>query len=654
MRKNKLIQKAGKNSNQLQVNTLVVNNIYDLSKKKLYSELVSGMDFSSVPLIGTGLDKNESWNLDKLEKINMVSLFYTSLMPWKRSYGLPFGEVCSTPYCIDPYIKTGGLSSNGNEKFSAIENDIRNHNCIVLGDAGSGKSFVLRKTCMEMLVEGRHALYISSYDWNNGSVIAKYVNDILEKRTIPPNDLLVVFDGIDEVFATDHKNLAQLINKAINVNCTICFGCRTDFYDSAQCFQFIPFKSIYIQNWNLEQALQYVNEHTKKTKAKGVLEKFKLLVQEGNNIESFYKNPLRLSMLIYILECNIEKSKKDQVSLGNNEYLLYSLFFKCWISNELGRLDKTQLKEDIIIGEWQKIARTLYIDRYSEVQINNNPILISILKVTEFSQDVFRVDDFLHRSFMEFLLAKEAIDSMLTSPQAIINSLKNNNRSDVDYYIKNAFKIFNYHKKNKIISNLVLAYGIVSNENIDESECFYVQNQIVYYLTRMNSSSEKIKSFIKDIYANEKRPIMCQGIAYGAANIGLLDIALDFAKKMDDPESLENLTNRAWTLVFYGDQPDEDPLEYKDIHNSSWTRSKEARLRRLKGNKIKEQAFRMFDLCILHGFYESRGWNEMAIEELEVIESTETEISGYGEEVRAFLRKKKQDLIDNYMKHNKY
>lgn len=203
--------------------------------------------------------------------------------------------------------------------------------------------------------------------------------------------------------------------------------------------------------------------------------------------------------------------------------------------------------------------------------------------------------------------------------------------------------------KNKIIGNLISAYKEAENELSNENEIFYVHNQIVYYLTRMNSKSDAIKSFIVHSYDIETQPIMKQGIAYGAANIGLLDVALDFAKRMDDPNSSENLTNRAWTLIFYGDKPDEDPLEYEDIHNAPWQRSKDARLRRLCGNKSKDQAFRMFDLCVLHGFYESRGWNELSREDLNIIKDTETDIKGYSSDVIDFLRKKKQDLINNYL-----
>ena len=641
-------QKAGDGAIQLQIESLtqIINvkntDITDLLKKK--DEENTGTVLSSIEDV---LCSNRDFDLLELEKLNSVCILNSSLMPWKRSCGLSFESICNTQYYIDPYVKINSLLSNEKHQFSEIKEKIINQKCIILGNAGYGKSFIIKKTCIDLIHTGRHALYISANDWNNKNVVAKYVISILKKEIIPPNDLLIVFDGIDEVFATEHKELGRIIDEANTVNCSIWFGCRTDYYDSAQCMEAIPYKRIYLQEWEQEQALRYVEEYSKKVKNAIILEKYNQLLQQCNSIESFSKNPLRLSMLVYLFE-----NVKEEMNLHNNEYQLYDAFFSHWINNEMRRLNMDVSNEEQIILKWQEIARKLYVDRHNEILIDNNPILTSILKVSKSTNKNCSVNDFLHRSFIEFLLAKHAVESMLSSPQRIIEALKYNNRSDVDFFIKRAFVGLLPLKKSKIIDNLILSYSMVENASISNNECFYVQNQIVYYLTRMNSNSNRIKSFIEKIYVDETRPIMKQGIAYGAANIGLLDIALDFAKKMDDPNSPENLTNRSWTLIFYGDEPDEDPLDFEDNQNSPWQRSKAARLRRLQGSKDKDKAFRMFDLCILHGFYESRGWNEMSETDVTIINKAETSIKGYNSDIIAFLEKKKKDLIIKFIPHD--
>lgn len=642
MKSNGMKQKGGLGSNQTQIGILN-QQINVFSNFELYESLLAGKKNPTFIPVADYPVSSIAFELTDLEKQNLISVFHYSLTPWRRSAGLLFGEICNTPYCIDPYIKFGNLESDTKTLFSGCIDILKDRHCIILGDAGCGKSFAMRKFCVDLLTKDKHALYISAQDWNNGSIIARYIDDVLNCRIVPPEDLLILFDGIDEVFATDHIGLAELINKTNTVKCKIWLGCRTDYYDRAQCFDSIPYQRVYLQEWTPEQSLAYVTEHVKKSK-KDITKKYDYLLKQNNCIESFCKNPLRLSMLIYILETD-----DKELQLHNNEYLLYSLFFSQWINNELTRSKEINQDEEAILVEWQRIARMLYIDRYSEITVNNSSVMISVLKVTKASLNNYKVNDFLHRSFMEFLLAKEAVDAMLKSPDEIIKTLKYNNRSDVDFYIKKAFINQPAVKKNKIISNLISAYEKAETKLNSESEIFYVHNQIVYYLTRMNSKSDTIKSFIMQCYEHETQPIMRQGIAYGAANIGLLDVALDFAKRMDDPNSPENLTNRAWTLIFYGDQPDEDPLEYEDIHNVPWQRSKDARLRRLQGNKHKDRAFRMFDLCILYGFYESRGWNEFTKEDYNIIKNTEINIEGFSSDVNDFLRKKQTDLINKYI-----
>ena len=640
---NKMKQKGGAKSTQIQIGAL--NQYFSsLGNFELFEKLLAEKNSCAFCSVVDYPVPSVSVELKDLEKYNLISVFNYSLTPWKRSVGLSFGEIFNTPYSVDPYVRIGNFESGIKTSFSKCVDALQDKRCIILGDAGCGKSFAMRKACIDLLTKDKHALYISAQDWNNGNIVSKYIDDVLNLRISPPEDLLILFDGVDEIFATDHTKLAQLINNASTINCAIWFGCRTDFYDSAQCFDSIPYQRVYLLEWTSEQSSLHVEEYSEKTK-KNIVEKYSCLLGQNNCIESLCKNPLRLSMLLYILETDIQK-----LQLHNNEYLLYKVFFSQWINNELTRSKELNLDEETVFVKWQQIARALYIDRYSEVSVNNSSTLVSILKVTKASPNNYQVNDFLHRSFMEFLLAKEAIDAMLKSPTEVINTLKYNNRSDVDFYIKQAFKALPPVKKNQLVNNLISAYGEAVNELSSESEIFYVRNQIVYYLTRMNSKNAAIKSFIMQSYEDETRNIMRQGIAYGAANIGLFDVALDYAKRMDKPNSTENLTNRAWTLIFYGDQPDEDPLEYEDIHNAPWQRSKEARLQRLQGNTSKDQAFRMFDLCILHGFYESRGWDQFSNYDFEIIKNTEINIDGYNSDVIGFLRKKQQDLIDNYNK----
>lgn len=576
------------------------------------------------------------YDLAELEQICKESILNFSLTPWNRSFGLSFKSALNS-YYIDPFVTINTKRSDDFVLFSNLsKDDIKK--CIILGDAGSGKSFLLKKLFVDTIKAGRKALYICADDWSNESHLSNYIKNILSSKTKPEKDFLLIIDGIDEIFATNHEKLQNLITATSQIKCDVWLGCRTDFYNNAKCLEHIPHKRIFVQEWKEEQAFEYVKKYAQKAGKINIFAKYKYLF-ESQSINTFYSNPLRLSMLLYIIE-----NDTDQNIIINNEYELYESFFKLWLKNETQSSNDPCPASDEIYSQWKQIARWMYTGVRS-IRILNIRALISIFKVYPDSENYFCIFDFWHRSFMEFLLAKDAIDAMLTSSVSVIESLKSNNRSDVDFYIKKAFLTKSRYEKNKIIKNLIAAYNEVEQILHEKQEIFFVQNQIVYYLTRMNYKSKETVNFIKEIYNDQLHPIMQQGVAYGAANIGLMDIALDFALKMKDPNSIQNRVNRAWTLIFYGDQPDEDPLNYEDIHSASWKRSKDARLRRLSGDENKHKAFRMFDLCILHGFYESRDWKDLTVSDLEIIENTSTNIPEYTSDVIHFLETKKTELV---------
>lgn len=304
----------------IQINELYVF-LQKTKNNELFQNLLNGNESFPLSLFDDIVTKHSSLNLDEIEKINLISIYNSSLLPWKRSYGLLLGDVYNTAFCIDPNVKVGNIFQSNIASFSAKKDTLLQNNCIFLGEAGCGKTFLLRKVCMELLKDEKHVLYLSAQDWTNKNIIFNYINDVLNGIVVPPNDLLIIIDGIDEIFATNHTELAQLISKTSMVNCYFWLGCRTDYYDSAICLDSIPYQRIYLQEWKSNQSLQYVKEYNQKLN-NNILEKYLCLINQNNNIESFLKNPLRLSMLIYILE----NDTKDIV-LHNNEYLLYNDFF---------------------------------------------------------------------------------------------------------------------------------------------------------------------------------------------------------------------------------------------------------------------------------------------------------------------------------------
>lgn len=368
---------------------------------------------------------------------------------------------------------------------------------------------------------------------------------------------------------------------------------------------------------------------------------------EHIDIRVFAQNPFQLSMLLYLIE-----SDPQCCAELKNIYSLYSAFFDQWMKKEKNRRTGAKKKTEEIFDELWTIARNLYDNKNTMITSNDTAILGLLITKPEEGGKKY-VSMFYHRSFMEFLLARGVIEAMKKGADALIGKVRKNNRSDVDKLVKAGFDILSYEVKNQMVRNMIEA--IQQSKEMDspltEDECFYVENQLLYYMTRMKGMNPTpVADFIKKIYGEENRTIMRQSIAYGAANLGIFDIALEFARRME-PGSEEDKVNRAWTLVFYGDMPEEDPLHYVDDNVAPWKRSREARLRRFQKNTVKDRAFRMFDLRIMYGFFESRGWQGLSSEELSIIKECETDIPGYPQEVVEFLRWAKEVLVDEYEKH---
>lgn len=611
------------------------------------NELVPNFAFRMKEVAEGKEKKQPKENLQRIRKKMKEQVRDSLLFPWMRVESPSFSLVEERLF-IQPIVKylNNGVKLSFSQFLNLYEQSKGHKRLWVLGDAGSGKTSILKYSFLKKIGKGQNVLYISAVELIQRTLSeqASYINKIINKEKKYTTSLIIMIDGIDEAF-TDGKNQFDVFYKKVDeLSCEIWFGCRTQFFEKH--IETLAAHRIEIQPWAHEQSQQYVQTYFGQKHTPQLEERYLRLCSSNDCIHSFSTNPFRLSILIYLLE-----NTEDFSNQITNIYSLYQEFFDIWIKKETQRRPSRRRKIDYYT-QFSKIARKLYENEESFLA-TDNPVVLSLLNTELEGGKRRRVLSFYHRSFMEFILAREAIEAMKKGPQAIADKLTHNNRSDIDAFIKAGFSIASYSEKNKMVENMIQAYRASLNSSLPEEKSFYVQNQIIYYITRMKGMNlDPVKNFINQIYSDEQRTIVRQGIAYGAANLGIFDIALDFAKKMS-PGSDEDRTNRSWTLVFYGDMPREDPIHYVDDGRAPWKRSRAARIRRLSGKRSKDQAFRMFDLCIMRGFFVSRNWEGLSEEELDVIKKCETDIPGYSQEVKDFLKETKEILVKEYEEHLK-
>lgn len=612
--------------------------------------------FFPVYIPKTTVRRNQRATTEKrfsLKKISMEAeqtVHSSLLFPWLNKNSASFLLLEGGLY-INPVLKYKDENRDiGLGEFRRLHRTERNKKLWILGDAGIGKSTLLKMLYLSLREKKEAGLFITAGELfaKNMTEAAYYVEQLLTGKRECVSGFHLLIDGLDEIFASDVKGFRHFTEQVGRLKCEVWLGCRSQYFE--QYAGETPFYRLEVKRWDKEQSASYVQKYFEKIRKTELFNEYKKQYENKEYVRSFAKNPFQLAMYLYLLE-NEPAGAESGLTAGQtkieNIYCLYSEFLLQWIRKERHRGTGAGEETENVWKELGEIARKLY-DNENVVTDSTDTAVLGLLVTEKLDGDRKQVRMFWHRSFVEFLLGRAVIEAMKTGPDALILCLKRNNRSDVDAFVKAGFQSLGYEQKNIMAKNMIMAYEMSKSADLTGDEHFYVENQIVYYITRMAGMNPKpIEEFIRRIYPDEEKIIMRQGIAYGAANMGIFPIALEFARKME-PGSIEDITNRSWTLVFYGDMPGEDPLHYVDDHLAPWKHSREARLRRLKSGDKKSRAFRMFDLCILYGFFESRGWQDLSEDELKIIRECETEIPGYDNETTEFLKERKERLLCEY------
>ena len=127
---------------------------------------------------------------------------------------------------------------------------------------------------------------------------------------------------------------------------------------------------------------------------------------------------------------------------------------------------------------------------------------------------------------------------------------------------------------------------------------------------------------------------------------------MNYAKSISNG-SIDAITNRAWTVIYFGDVNDRDPYKYKDDEKRSWKNARKARIKRFtrKNPRLKDYRFRLFDIPLFYSFLKDRKWNNISMKEYEILRSVDFPKHIFTNDEIAFLKKEKQKLLVNYKKH---
>lgn len=619
--------------------------------------------------IGVLKTKKKSLTTKEIKK-NQEKQKNDVLLPWmKHSTSL---QSVFPKLFIEPILK--GEKVKGDISFAELLEKYKRKNIVVIGDAGFGKTTLLKFLYL-FNNEKYEFLYLKASTLKcNRRELSSYeeaVLDILYEKTVTKKHKIILLDALDEAFFGNDEKLKELITLISNKssNFSVWLGWRSEHYylQETEELRLCVDNIISLQSWNDDMVGRYVNTYAEKTRQFNLPDKFNLLVDKNEVLLELTKSPFQLALMLYLLENGELSLENRQIFDTANQtiYKLYNLFFLCWLKKERFRKTST-LTDDEVAEALRSIARKTYYGEECLVECDDTAVT-DLLLFSSLDKNNKRVaSGFYHMSFCAYFYADSIFEALKIGDVALIEALRYPLRNDVTDFVRSAITTIKHNNEiKKMQENLMLTYLQIINpeENdlsdeakkllstLSEETIFYLKNEVIYLITRLPFPPDFIKDFVRLAYVCEKDPYMKLDIAYGAALTGPSCITLEYAKSLQPGEEAD-LVNRSWTVAYFGDVQ-ENPYYYRDIYGCPWTKARNARLNRFQSSKYKAIRFRILDFPLMYCFYVSRNWRDVNNEDLSIIEKTQIDCKEYSEEEIEFLKEQKEKLITEYRKHLK-
>ena len=649
--KNNQSQVAGDNATQIQIKNATNINI-SISKD---SETVSlnsdsAKKLSTIPN-GIRNEKVKSENKDKslIDLTEEIREQYKRtiknelIIPWIYGEPASFDGVFPKLF-IKPFMK----SKKRHIKYSSVDALVKNNigkNIIVTGDAGIGKSTLLKYIFLYNNYQDVDFLYIKAKDLNKrnetnnseSNECIEYIISLINGNKTN-NQTVLLIDGIEEEFSNSSNidDLYSLIKKISGLkNIYVWFGWRKEHlnkYRNDEINQIIS-DEIYVKEWNIKKAKKYVKKYAECFDCKIVDEEFNDYVKQYDNIYSFAQNPFQLTLLLYLI-----KNKKEmfQNISSISLFTLYNEFVSIWIKKEAPLSDTNEIIKKLT--------------NYAEEIIHSNTCIIndedSVIRDLFHFRELNTAYEFYHSSLAAFFIAKKRIDELTENNCGDFEPLM----ADVTVFIKNSEDYY-INSKESILNYLITSYHELNNSAKSVEEVLRNKNGIVYLITRLSLDKNTQENFIKEIKEMENDSRMKVSIAYGAASLGLQETTVDLAKEFYNSDSKLDKATRSFSLVYYGDVQGKDFFEYEDDCEVSWKKSREIRLKNLNSIKKKDINFRILDIPLLYCFYKSREWGDTNIKDYLLIQSSVINKKIYCNKAFEFLNEKYKILKKEYLRN---
>ncbi len=359
----------------------------------------------------------EQWNHIYRQKIAAIQTEKEAILNYRKKQRAFFHSIESGFWQLkDSYIERKEVKILQNWILSNL-NDLDDNIKLIIGEAGSGKSVIVKKLLESLDSQNISYLAIKADSYNTQSSyedILRELRDAINLLSAENQKLILIIDQIDalsQYLTNDRSKLSSLLHiiKSLKANkdkdIRIIISCRR--YD----INYDPSLKSLVSNNNTLYVDRLTNDEVL-----GTLRKL-----EPNGLNKFDDNLIHILSLPQHLDlfCRIYSPKRDQIKFNSQidlykEYLQHLFLYK----------PKTINSEDIK-DTLYKLMNRIYQEETLNPTFNQTLLNAPVISFLQ-SQGTIRIENnrasFLHQSFYEYLLAVYYCEQ----EDSFISDIKNN------------------------------------------------------------------------------------------------------------------------------------------------------------------------------------------------------------------------------------
>ncbi|MBE6004900.1 MAG: DUF4062 domain-containing protein [Lachnospiraceae bacterium] len=603
---------------------------------------------------------------------------------------MSLGDVFQKGYYIEPEYKILSGSLDGFESDndaavtltkrinSALENK---ESCLVLGEAGVGKTTLMAKAFLDMtdMMRSQNLFVVPAYVWMKGMgtdstfSVEEYLQNSFEKYLnkkyypfLELNDFNFVFfvDGFDELAEKLTKDELERIGNSEIFEWPLMLTSReqyanryiqgNDFVSKFNC-------CIKLNDWSQDTAKKYIKQFCVSA---GMCEEFEKrilgLLVDNEDLHDVLKSPLLVTILVFVIErsrLQIPETIRSRTELFDNCLRLLAereIETKCRYKITMVIQDSSEL-----VLWWAYFAWMIYEGRLegnSGVKIPNAIEKIETILGDQIKELPFTVYDVIfdtnadtafgafHEQFLEYLVAYALAYACLNKKKPYPEFLKYVMRPEINRYFRSIVSQMQDCNRRSILNNIKeLYWNCMGKTNKDD---ILKRVHAVYHLSRL--SDKDFGGEIDRIFNSEKEVAVLQSLYFGVIKHGDLKREEELYNLLNMNEEYNN-SNRGYHQAYYDLGTSKLSLPYNDDVSVDWTGSLRAFQRHFLSQDKEHYYLYRIDLVTMQHFIKARGKNYPLTRE--VIDQIEEQITRYeGSEYQRLVIKEFEQLKELFEK----